>query len=845
MKYFYSCMVLALLVLMGTSQQALAQMDTLEVEWSDNGLDPIENNLRNVILGDTLPNGSRVPNRVYKLQRGGFYWNNDRIEANGFHLNIAGEKGDPNDPVFGNPPTLQMVPRDDGSVDDKMLTGSGSVTLKNIYVIGCDENGVQTYYQPIEFTGSGQRYYFKNVIFERTNFASVAFSNSDNSIIFNDCVFRNIIGRPSTQQWEGRGTSIWIDQDSVIVENCTFFNIGMTPFQLEGGSGKYVRFNHNTVVNVGRNVNTGNWWQAAYFTNNLFVNAFWHGEGPDDINDPNRDPRATNSGLFSIGDLPSVYGPEEGRRVAFASNASYRTAQLETNYTNEGIVRQPFINPITKEDYFDTYTNMVIQDTIWADPQLATQFNSTFIDSMWQNITDLRAGVTPAQDYMWRVPQIPGSGDCNVCPSWPLPEDFTYGNTTLQNYGTDGLPVGDLNWYPSAKAQWEANKAQYIMDIEEIPGVQPEFFISDEEEAENGTLAGGATIEVFDGFAYVAMQGGGFFEWEFDLASAVTVDLTVETRSNDVQRGQRIIVNGTNIRNSPDYGEYYWGDLSTDWQTYLIEQDSLFEGADALNLNAGTNTLRVEPSWGYQDFSGFEVLEQGTSNLLADLTTPNITNYSIVELVGEGAIWTPRGFKSVALNGGSVTLPLEAPQNGIYRLSIFYQSPAGTQQIEVTEGATTLLSNVMLEGVAGDSTGKDILTSNFSLNSGVHQITLSGASMVNIDYVQLVEERLTGIGDNGQYLEGFSLFQNYPNPFNPSTSIAYTLPQSEKVTLEIYNVLGQKVRTLIRGQRQIANTYRVQWNGEDHSGQRVASGVYFYRLKAGNFIKTRKMMLLK
>ncbi len=845
MKFFYSCMMLSVLVLVVmVNQTAYAQGDTLEVEWSDNDIDPIENNLRNVILGDTLSDGSRVPNRVYKLLRGGFYWNNDRIEANGFHLNIVGERGDPNDPIFGNPPTLQMVTRDDGSVDGKMITGSGSLTLKNVYLLGCDENGVQTSYQPIEMSGTDERYVFDNVIVERTNFSLIAFTNPSNTIIFRDSKFRNIIGRPSTQQWEGRGTSIWIDQDSVIVENCTFFNLGMTPFQLEGGSGSYVRFNHNTLVNFGRNLNAGNWWQEAYFTNNLFVNGFWHGEGPDDINNPNRDPRATSSGIFSIGDLPSVYGPEEGRRIAFANNVSYRDDFFETNYTNEGIVRQPFINPITKEDFFDVLDFVVLQDTLWADPQLTTQFSSTFKDSMWQNITDLRAGVTPAQDYMWKIPQLPSGDDCNVCPSWPIPEDFTYANATLNTYSTDGLPIGDLNWYPDSKAQWEANKEQFISDIEDIPGEQPELFIVDEIEAEVGTLTNGAEINVFDGFAYVKMEGGGYFEWTFNLAAATTVELNVETRSNDVQRGQRIIVNGTNIRNDGGFGEYFWDDLSPDWQTYRIAKDSLFEGSEALDLPAGDNTIRVEPSWGWQDFSGFEVFDGSSTTPLVTLTTPDITDFSIVELIGEGAAWTPQGFKSVALNGGELTIPMLAPENGVYRLSIFYQAPDGTQLIQIDDGPNSLLGNVSLTGVAGDSTGGNILTSSFMLDGGTHDIILAG-DMVNIDYVQLIQEKVVGLEDEANRLDGFSLAQNYPNPFNPTTTILYSLAKRSDISLKVYNVLGQTVRTLIPSQKQVAGQYQVVWDGRDDHGNSVATGIYFYRLKAGDFVKSRKMALLK
>lgn len=88
------------------------------------------------------------------------------------------------------------------------------------------------------------------------------------------------------------------------------------------------------------------------------------------------------------------------------------------------------------------------------------------------------------------------------------------------------------------------------------------------------------------------------------------------------------------------------------------------------------------------------------------------------------------------------------------------------------------------------------------------------------------------------------LAQNYPNPFNPTTEIAFAIPNPADVKLEIYNVLGQKVRTLVN-ERKTTGRYQMIWDGRSDSGISVASGVYFYRLSAGTFVKSRKMILLK
>jgi len=85
----------------------------------------------------------------------------------------------------------------------------------------------------------------------------------------------------------------------------------------------------------------------------------------------------------------------------------------------------------------------------------------------------------------------------------------------------------------------------------------------------------------------------------------------------------------------------------------------------------------------------------------------------------------------------------------------------------------------------------------------------------------------------------FALSQNYPNPFNPSTIISYQLPKNSLVTLKIYDVLGRQVATLVNG-REPAGSHSVSFNGD-----RLSSGVYFYRLVAGGYTSVRKMILVK
>ena len=92
--------------------------------------------------------------------------------------------------------------------------------------------------------------------------------------------------------------------------------------------------------------------------------------------------------------------------------------------------------------------------------------------------------------------------------------------------------------------------------------------------------------------------------------------------------------------------------------------------------------------------------------------------------------------------------------------------------------------------------------------------------------------------------ETFDLEQNFPNPFNPSTMIAYQIPEASEVKLAVFSVLGKEIKTLV-DQRQAAGAYVVPWDATDNYGNRLTSGVYFYRIQAGHFTEMKKMILVK
>ena len=90
----------------------------------------------------------------------------------------------------------------------------------------------------------------------------------------------------------------------------------------------------------------------------------------------------------------------------------------------------------------------------------------------------------------------------------------------------------------------------------------------------------------------------------------------------------------------------------------------------------------------------------------------------------------------------------------------------------------------------------------------------------------------------------YALHANAPNPFNPATQIRFDLPVSGPVELKVYDMLGQQVRTLVSSSLTVGS-HQVEWDGRNASGAQASSGVYFYRLQAGEFVQMRRMMLLK
>lgn len=151
--------------------------------------------------------------------------------------------------------------------------------------------------------------------------------------------------------------------------------------------------------------------------------------------------------------------------------------------------------------------------------------------------------------------------------------------------------------------------------------------------------------------------------------------------------------------------------------------------------------------------------------------------------------------------------------------------------------------------IATDGTGNGIVTGCFydTTHFGGTTLVSSGSSDIYIAMLGAGGTGITGFDGGSAVPRSSRLWQNYPNPFSPTTSITFGVAPAAggaAVNLKIYDVCGREVRTLV-DERKTPGTYAVVWDGQNDADLEVSSGVYFYRLKSGSFVQTRKMLLIR
>ncbi len=204
----------------------------------------------------------------------------------------------------------------------------------------------------------------------------------------------------------------------------------------------------------------------------------------------------------------------------------------------------------------------------------------------------------------------------------------------------------------------------------------------------------------------------------------------------------------------------------------------------------------------------------------------------------EGGVAIPVTLTGNVANVYSVEVTADMDMTATTLKSVTGSMPDGWQ-IAWTANKETGKIRVAMFGATPINYGGEVARLIFSLDENTTSVNLQAEAFVNENpAVQLGSTSVMEIPTE------FALGDNYPNPFNPTTTFTYSLPEASHVTIEIYDVSGRLVQTLVNGEKE-AGRYEVKWDGRSASGSSVASGVYLYRIDAQSFTQVKTMMLVK
>jgi hypothetical protein len=304
------------------------------------------------------------------------------------------------------------------------------------------------------------------------------------------------------------------------------------------------------------------------------------------------------------------------------------------------------------------------------------------------------------------------------------------------------------------------------------------------------------------------------------------------------------------------------GIVSIDTITNILNQDSLIAGsthrvAIRYNLLACKDTMYLFGTTGMPVFwngsNGYEIYSPDGANWVSMAGTPgplplstSATRYRKHHFYN-GTSWV-----QTASGGGAAVGPSTgANTRAGYYLAILSGDGSDGYNGGIDNDTAVYLSFQTLIADAGKTMCIDTCNVNtaweWTLASDSDFPTWNNGKGVNGPRCLIIVDTTTQDVkpiENGGLPTSYELSQNYPNPFNPETTFEFALPKVSQVELTIFNVLGQKVVTLISKELP-AGTYQETWDGTSESGNSVSSGIYFYRLTAGDFITTKKMMMLK
>lgn len=538
-------------------------------------------------------------------------------------------------------------------------------------------------------------------------------------------------------------------------------------------------------------------------------------------------------------------------RTSYNGQHSYSSVAEFTTYDAPGIVATPAtlsypvggIDIYTTSPTFYWYTGaynstainftveISIGDADFADP--APDFTATTTDTYVQ-ITGLTAGL----DYYWRVMAddgsnppvasttvgqfsiVGGSGSYPVA-SWPVGNPTIFTNTPTLSWYLEGSPLG-WDHYMVAWSTSDLNDAQWQAQMDAA--------------SPTNTYSTSDMNETFFTFTS-GLDYGQKYYWAVAAYDGSSTYSTIAEASFTIAGGNVVVTltspadNEINVSTSPTFYWYVSSGSTLGIEEYRVvysKTEFFTEFKDSVTTTSTYAPVNssLDPGGTYWWYVRVKVNGVWSTASVTNQFTVEAGAYSVMPLVGSPTNGVPVTTTSPVL---SWYLPTESESALLYEVEIA-DNPEFSDAAVYSDIAAL---NAQVE----------------SLEDGEYfwrvksKTDNSESSYSNLGNFK-VGNSITSVDDNEELPLTYSIKQNYPNPFNPSTTIKYSVPNATYVTIKVYNMLGQEVKTLVN--KDVApGRFSVIWNGDNNYGSKVSSGTYIYQIVAGDFVQTKKMILLK
>jgi murein tripeptide amidase MpaA len=547
--------------------------------------------------------------------------------------------------------------------------------------------------------------------------------------------------------------------------------------------------------------------------------------------------RKNNGGSYGV-DLNRNYGtyeywnsPNGGSSTSGSSDTYRGTAPFsepETQAMRDFVNSRRFLNALN----YHTYSNLLIYPWAWIDPQLTldsayfthyanemTSYNGYAPGTASQTVGYFVRGAS--DDWMY--------GDVSTGRRKVLAMTPEVGATGFWPTQQEIFPLAEENLQPNLYYAWVAGAYVQIQSV---------LF-------DQANYAAGDT-----GMARIILQNNGIqtaiqvdYEWtsaypQIELLNPMgSVDFTSFREKDTVELPFVVSVSASSGDAIPTSFSLSTGGVPLMSRTINIliglpttvfsdnAEETMMNWTTAGSTNGTwgqTASSSHSPSKSFTDSPGGSYLDNATARLTL-VSAMDLQNSASVQLSYWQRYSTESGYDycviEVSPDGGSTW-----------------------KSIDRFSGANTAWHQKTYD-LSSHAAGQSQVKIRFTLTSDVF-ITDDGWYLDDIEIWTYAFPPIVGVGMRGDRPLAFTLGQNHPNPFNPSTVISYQLSVNTKTSLKIYNILGQEIRTLVSG-HEAAGLHKVLWDGRDARGQLLSSGVYFYRLTAGGFTQTRKMLMIK